>query len=676
MVIAEIKHLKNYVALFLELYRQRISTLTRKKLELLSQAAKLLDGGTLDKYFRENEEEFYAFFNANRRLDACLDAYFKSFKKLVDIGKEYKELGSWLDAGGTAYAKDKTALNRYTYSAKVAISPMKEEDVVKHLQTVTEIYEAMELIRTNTKLSRNFTGAFGKVNTRSSVKQFLSGLYELHDICSRLFMDYNADSFNSMCIRAANGYTKPVLKGLLRSVASFYAAEESFLSVTNADRKKVPAEDVLEYYTAKAGALIDNIDLLANWCMYRATAEKLDGAGLTFMTDALENGSITGENIVDSFEKNIYKNFLQTNIPLDPVLSRFSATLLEEETESLRLTLDEFARLSRESIRAKLISRLPTPSTEGALSLEVVNFQRLAKANLRGMGLRKLFEEIPELLKVVAPCMLMSPITVSQYLQPENGMFDMVIFDEASQMPTAEAIGSLARAKCAVVVGDPKQLPAHRVLQHQLRGRGQSRKRGHGERSGRLPRARHPAAPPHLALPEQAREPHRLLQHHVLRQQAVYLPLPGRARQPGQVRAGGGRRLRPRLHQAEQGGRGRARRGGRPQALRPESAQIQHRHRHVQQRAEGVHRAQTHGGHRRKEAGRRRLRPRRAAVRQESRKRAGGRAGTSSSSPSATVPTNRGGCPSTSAPSTRRAAGGGSTSPCPARAKRWSSSRP
>ena len=75
------------------------------------------------------------------------------------------------------------------------------------------------------------------------------------------------------------------------------------------------------------------------------------------------------------------------------------------------------------------------------------------------MGLRKLFEEIPELIKVVAPCMLMSPITVAQYLQAENGLFDLVIFDEASQMPTAEAIGSLARAKSAIVVGDPKQLP-------------------------------------------------------------------------------------------------------------------------------------------------------------------------------------------------------------------------
>lgn len=66
-----------------------------------------------------------------------------------------------------------------------------------------------------------------------------------------------------------------MLKGLLRSVSSFSAAEDSFLSITNADRAQIPEEDVLEYYTSKAGALIDNIDMLANWCMYRATAEKL-----------------------------------------------------------------------------------------------------------------------------------------------------------------------------------------------------------------------------------------------------------------------------------------------------------------------------------------------------------------------------------------------------------------
>ncbi|MBQ8406959.1 MAG: DUF3320 domain-containing protein, partial [Clostridia bacterium] len=144
---------------------------------------------------------------------------------------------------------------------------------------------------------------------------------------------------------------------------------------------------------------------------------------------------------------------------LDPVLSHFSANVLEEKTEGLRLAMDEFAKLTKEKIRSELISRLPTPSTEGSISLEVIAFQRLAKSNLRGTGLRKLFEEIPSLMGYIAPCMLMSPMTVSQYLQAENGLFDLVIFDEASQMPTAEAIASLARAKNAIIVGDPKQLP-------------------------------------------------------------------------------------------------------------------------------------------------------------------------------------------------------------------------
>ena len=459
VVIAEVKHLKNYLALFLDLYRQRISTLTRTKLNSLASLAKMLSEGTLNKYFKEDEEEFFAFFNANRRLDSCLDVYFKQFKKLVDISKEYKALAEWLDTGREDFEACKLPNSVAKRLNKAALKPLSREDVLKNMQNLVAIYEAMEQVRTRTGLSAYFTFAFGRVDYFEARKNFLADLYKLHSVAASVFMDYNPDSFNSMCIRASNGYSEPVLKGLMRSMESFFAAEDSFTAVTKADVSKVPEEDVLEYYTAKAGALIDNVDMLANWCMYKQTAARLDEAGLTFITDALENGSVTGENIVDSFEKNIYKNFLQTNIPLDPVLSRFSAALTEENTETLRLALDDFARQAKDSVRARLISRLPTPSTEGSLSLEYVNYQRLAKNNLRGMGLRKLFEEIPELIKVLAPCLLMSPITVSQYLKAESGAFDLVIFDEASQMPTAEAIGSLARAKAAIVVGDPKQLP-------------------------------------------------------------------------------------------------------------------------------------------------------------------------------------------------------------------------
>ena len=459
VVIAEIKHLKNYVALFLELYRQKISTLTRKKLTALYEIAKLLASGALNRYYKENEEEFFAFFNANKRLDACLEKYFNYCKKLVDIGKDQDELGKWLDKGATDYQSNKTVHSIVKKLERVAVADLCEEEILQLLQTVFEIYKAMAQIRTNTTLSQYFTFAFGRVDYFVARKNVLKDLYRLHDLCAQVFMEYNADSFNSMCIRAANGYSLPVLEGLMRSIESFFAAEKSFLERTKADERKLPEEEILDAYTAKAGALIENIDMLANWCMYKQTAKSLDESGLTFITDALENGSVTSENIVESFEKNIYRNFLQTNIPLDPVLSRFSAAVLEEKSESLRMALDEFTTMTKEAIRAKLISRLPTAETEGSLSMEAANFHRYAKSNLRGMGLRKLLEEIPELIKTLAPCMLMSPSTVSQYLQAQNGLFDLVIFDEASQIPTAEAICSLARGKAAVVVGDPKQLP-------------------------------------------------------------------------------------------------------------------------------------------------------------------------------------------------------------------------
>ncbi len=459
VIIAEIKHLKNYVALFLELYRQKISTLTRKKLNALKEIARLLSSGTLNRYFKENEEEFFVFFNANKRLDACLDKYFRSCKKLIDIGKDYELLSKWLEKGKIDYETDKLVSGAVKKLSKVTYAEKTRGEMLQLLQTVVDIYKAMEQIRKNTKLSQYFTFAFGRMDFFDARKNFLKDLYHLHELCGQVFMDYNADSFNSMCIRAASGYSEPVLSGLTRAIDSFLAAENSFLEVLKANRARIYEEEILDSYTAKAGALIENIDMLAAWCMYKKTAKALDEAGLTFITDALENGSVTSENIIESFEKNIYKNFLQTNIPLDPVLARFSAAVLEEKSESLRMAMDEFSTMTKDAIRAKLISHLPTAETEGSLSMEAANFGRYVKSNLRGMGLRKLFEEIPELIKVLAPCMLMSPITVSQYLQAENGMFDMVIFDEASQIPTAEAICSLARGKQAIVVGDPKQLP-------------------------------------------------------------------------------------------------------------------------------------------------------------------------------------------------------------------------
>ena len=75
------------------------------------------------------------------------------------------------------------------------------------------------------------------------------------------------------------------------------------------------------------------------------------------------------------------------------------------------------------------------------------------------MPLRKLFASIPNLLPALRPCFMMSPLSVSVFLEAQSYNFDLVIFDEASQIHTEDAVGAIMRGKQVIIVGDTKQLP-------------------------------------------------------------------------------------------------------------------------------------------------------------------------------------------------------------------------
>ena len=457
VMLAEIRHLKAFLALFLEFYRQKISTLTLRKVRALSELARRMAEGAYDKYFAGvDEAQFYTFYNADKRLDACLEYYNKHFRTLVDPDRDLEELRRFVETSGD-WRLNRTMRGIVKKLERACYHTVESKDVPKYLRTLIDIYDAMARITANTALSRAFTDRAGRINFKKRA-EFLSDLKDLHARAADVFMDYNPDAFNGMCIRATSGYTKPVLEGYLKAAESYFHAQDAFLGITNADRSKLRDEDVLDYFSAKASALIDNIDMLPNWCMYRKTAATLAESGLNFITEALESGRFRTDNVLAGFEKNVYRNFLEINIPADPALSRMTVGTLEETIEKFRIAWEEFTRLTRDHLRAELVSRLPSDG-EGSLSVELNAYTRLSKSNLRGSGLRGLFAEIPTLMGVLCPCMLMSPTTVAQYLRPEADIFDLVIFDEASQMSTAEAVGSIARAKAAIVVGDPKQLP-------------------------------------------------------------------------------------------------------------------------------------------------------------------------------------------------------------------------
>lgn len=458
VVLAELKHIKNYLGLFLDTFNQRISAFTLKKLKSLMEILNLLKGDALDEFFECDEKQFYKFYNANVKYDNAVKYWLTYFKALPDIGKLADKIEPELENWGENYRSSKVILTVIKRINKCADVPLKPKEELEWIKRAYEIERARAGILSNTNLSQNFMGLGGSINDKKR-DDFLKPLYALHKNCAQVFMDYNADAFNSVCAGAAGGQLKPLITGLIAAAASFSKAYESFLKTVKADKSEIADGDLFEYFTAKCGALIDNIDLLPGWCVYKATAKALNENGLTFMTDAMESGRISGKQILSSFRKNVYRNFIQTNIPADEVLSSFSASVQEANAQSFTRLLEEFTALTREKLRSDLISRLPAQETEGPLALELMAFNRNIKGNIRGLNLRNIFTEIPELMRVVAPCMLMSPITVSQYLPAEPGLFDIVIFDEASQMPTCEAVPSLARAKSAIIVGDPKQMP-------------------------------------------------------------------------------------------------------------------------------------------------------------------------------------------------------------------------
>ncbi|MDE5789234.1 MAG: hypothetical protein K2H78_02330, partial [Clostridia bacterium] len=458
VVVAELQHLKNYLALFLNTFNQKISTFTSKKLNNLVQIVKKLSGGDLNVFFTCDEREFYTFYNANLRYDAGVKNWLNKFKALADVSKFANVIDEEIENCKGDYLASRpltVIVKRINHLAK---TPLKEGEELEWVKAALEIEQDKRRILTHTKLASNFVGITGGINDKKR-DEFLAPLYNFHELCGGVFMDYNADAFNSVCAKASDGHLKPLFAGLLGAAKSFTQSCDYFSETVEANQQLISDEDIYDYYYAKCTALIDNIDMLPAWAMYKATAKNLNENGLTFITDALESGQISGEKILSAFRKNVYRNFVQKNIPADPRLSGFSATVLDETASNFSQILEEFTKLTRDKIRHDLISRLPGEETEGALALELMSFRRQTKGNPRGLNLRTLLGEIPELLKVVAPCMLMSPFTVSQYLPASLDLFDIVIFDEASQLPTCEAVPSLARAKSAIVVGDPKQMP-------------------------------------------------------------------------------------------------------------------------------------------------------------------------------------------------------------------------
>lgn len=197
---------------------------------------------------------------------------------------------------------------------------------------------------------------------------------------------------------------------------------------------------------------------LREWCgWHRRRTEAID-LDLGPLVDAIEGGRVPQDEILETFEAAYCTWWSGAIIGEDEILRTFSSPEQAATIEKFREVDDRFQALTAEYVTAKLGGSLPE-AEDVTKNSEWGILRRELQKKQRHKPVRQLVKEVPQVLTTLAPCMMMSPLSVAQYLPADQAMFDVVIFDEASQITVWDAVGALARGRQAIVAGDPKQMP-------------------------------------------------------------------------------------------------------------------------------------------------------------------------------------------------------------------------
>jgi hypothetical protein len=230
---------------------------------------------------------------------------------------------------------------------------------------------------------------------------------------------------------------------------------------------------------ARAEEVLSALGRMRDWVLLDRILHKCGTLRLTPFIESL--GATSADSATVAFQRRFYTVWTNAAMQKAEPLVEFSGTRRRDLIDKFRMLDAKIRRLAAaraQSVAAQASVRIRSAQDNIGSASEVGILRYELQKKKRVKPLRKLFAEIPHVLQALKPCMLMSPISVSTYLKPGVISFDVVVFDEASQLPTAEAIPSILRAERVIVAGDANQLPSNVVF----RGRIDDRRRdGRGE---------------------------------------------------------------------------------------------------------------------------------------------------------------------------------------------------
>lgn len=256
----------------------------------------------------------------------------------------------------------------------------------------------------------------------------------------------------------------------------------------SARRKKAIAEEAAEKLSAlvtasqsvfgKIAPGLEECLTVARNCL--ADPEKLKAQGL--WTNAAERASALGVidpagilsspeapsagELVERFHEHYARVTLERWMALSPALASFASARHESVIENYRRHVTAQENLGPVWASARIAERVQLPDTgsrsrdadEKAERDRLKLLRREGAKVRRHLPPRKLFERAGDIVLQVKPCVMMSPLSIALHL-PRDVKFDVLVFDESSQIKPSDALGAIHRADQVVFAGDEKQLP-------------------------------------------------------------------------------------------------------------------------------------------------------------------------------------------------------------------------
>lgn len=316
--------------------------------------------------------------------------------------------------------------------------------------------------------------SFDEISKRLIEPQFnqiqeAAGYYRNGDVFDLETLQRDLDQLHALH-HLAQGLKFENFQGWLRSILSNSAVHTTLTSARSILQHFADASQELLAFLAyipditAMNQIKNHLDEIDDWIRYNYYKDQGLQLGLSWFIALLESEKIDKNKLSIDLESILHLNYFIRSLDQSSTLNSFDATVYEAQISQYKTLHQEFTALVRDQLILELSNKIPNLSQEAVQSSEIGILQRAIRSRGRGLSIRHLFDQIPNLLPRLKPCMLMSPISVAQYFDVHNEHFDLVIFDEASQLPTSEAISALARAKQAIIVGDPKQMPPTRFF--------------------------------------------------------------------------------------------------------------------------------------------------------------------------------------------------------------------